>query len=133
MHSIARIALGATLVLLPAPARAGGTDWIQDFDSAQRIAKKEGKDLLVDFTGSDWCGWCIRLDREVFSQEGFLESAKKDFVLVSLDFPRAEEAKQRVPHPERNQELLERHGVRGFPTILLMTPEGEPDRARRTR
>lgn len=125
MHSMARIALGATLALVPTTALAGGADWIQDFDVAQRVAKKEGKDLLVDFTGSDWCGWCIRLDREVFSHASFLEAAKKDFVLVSLDFPRGDEAKEKVPNPERNQELLERHRVRGFPTVLLMNAEGE--------
>lgn len=96
-----------------------------DFDAAAEIARKENKDLLVDFTGSDWCGWCMRLDEEVFSHQQFLDGVRESFVLVALDFPRGEEAMALVPEPERNQELSEAHAVAGFPTILLMTAEGE--------
>ncbi len=100
-------------------------EWYDDFDEAAAVAKREKKDLLVDFTGSDWCGWCIRLDKEVFAHEPFLTAAQSDYVLVKLDFPRSDEAKAKVPNPERNAELQAMYGVRGFPTILLMTPEGQ--------
>lgn len=99
--------------------------WAPDFDKAVAKAKKEKKDLLVDFTGSDWCGWCIRLNKEVFDHHAFLDEAEKHFVLVALDFPRGEEAKKKVPNPDRNKELSEKYAVRGFPTILLMTADGE--------
>lgn len=106
-------------------AAAAEGHWIADYDKAVEKAKAEGKDLLVDFTGSDWCGWCKKLDAEVFSHESFLTEVKKHFVLVALDFPRGEEAKAKVPNPERNKELQAKFGIRGFPTILLVTVDGD--------
>ena len=116
----------AALVSTPALALAGGGEnWHADYDAAVEVAKKEGKNLLVDFTGSDWCGWCIRLNKEVFDHESWETAATKEYVLVALDFPRAEELKAKVPNPKRNQELAEELGVGGYPTILLMTPDGD--------
>lgn len=99
--------------------------WIADYDVAVKQAREQGKNLLVDFTGSDWCGWCIKLHEEVFSFESWSSAATKDYILVSLDFPNSQEAKDRVPNPERNEELKNMWGVTGFPTILLMTPDGD--------
>lgn len=113
-----------TLTTLPAQ-EAPHLEWHADFDVAAAAAKKAGKDLLVDFTGSDWCGWCIRLHEEVFDHPEFEAGVKDHFVLVALDFPRGAEAKAKVPNPARNKELQEQYGVRGFPTILLMSPDGE--------
>ncbi len=107
-----------------APAQDDHSDWFADFDRAVAVAKEQGKDLFVDFTGSDWCGWCIRLDDEVFSHEEFLTPVKEKFVLVALDFPNGEEAKAKVPNPARNEELQEKYGIQGFPTCLLMTADG---------
>jgi thioredoxin-related protein len=98
--------------------------WHADFDKAAAAAKEAGKDLLVDFTGSDWCGWCHKLDDEVFSHDEFIEGVKDHFILVALDFPRAEAIKAKVPNPERNQALMEKYGVQGFPTVLAMTSDG---------
>jgi thiol-disulfide isomerase/thioredoxin len=100
------------------------TAWYADFDQAAAVAKEQGKDLFVDFTGSDWCGWCIKLHDEVFQYESFLAPVQERFVLVALDFPNGEEAKAKVPNPERNQELSEKYGIMGFPTCLLMTADG---------
>jgi thioredoxin-related protein len=118
--------LGAlAIAVLPISAQPSADKvWFADFDQAVERAKREKKDLFVDFTGSDWCGWCIRLDNEVLSHQEFLEPVTRDFVLVKLDFPRSDEAKAKVPNPERNRELQAKYGVRGFPTILLMTAEG---------
>lgn len=109
----------------PAAALADGATWYADYDEAVAVAKEQGKALFVDFTGSDWCSWCHKLDAEVFAHDAFLEPAQESFVLVALDFPNGAEAKAAVPNPERNQELLEKHGVRGFPTCLLMSTEGD--------
>lgn len=118
-------ALASTSQPLSAPLTlSAGEGWVEDFDAAVALAKKENKDLFVDFTGSDWCGWCIKLNDEVFKHEEFLSAAKKNFILVSLDFPRSDEAKAKVPSPERNKELSQKYGIQGFPTILLMTPDG---------
>jgi thiol-disulfide isomerase/thioredoxin len=110
-------------------APATGGDWLPDFDAAQALVSKggahEGKLLLVDFTGSDWCGWCIRLHDEVFAHESWQVAAEKDYVFVSLDFPRDPKIKAKVPNPKRNAELQAKYGVQGFPAILILTPDGE--------
>jgi thioredoxin-related protein len=117
-------ALAGALVL-SASAAAGGEGWVADYDQAVKLARAANKDLFVDFTGSDWCGWCKKLDAEVFSKDEFRTWADKEFVLVSLDFPKSEEALAKVPNPKRNEELRDQHGVSGFPTVLLMTADGE--------
>lgn len=118
-------AYAASASVAPASSLMAGEGWVADFDEAAAMARKEGKNLLVDFTGSDWCGWCIRLHKEVFDHESWSSAVHKDYILVALDFPRGEDAKALVPNPERNQELSEMYGVQGFPTILLMTPDGD--------
>ena len=115
-------------LMLAAPAVAAeeaGITWYDDFDKAVAAAKAEGKDLLVDFTGSDWCGWCVRLHKEVFAHDEFNQGVKDKYVLVALDFPRGDEAKAKVPNPTRNDELMKKYGIRGFPSILLMNADGD--------
>lgn len=113
---------GATDAKAPAPAAE--VVWMGDFDKAVERAKFEKKDLLVDFTGSDWCTWCIRLHDEVFSQAAF-RSVAKDYVLVSLDFPRDPALLAKVPNPPRNRELAAKYAVDSYPTVLLMTADGD--------
>lgn len=125
LHSLHALRTAAAALALSALASAGGAQWHADFDVAQKEAQKSGKDLFVDFTGSDWCGWCIRLHKEVFDHEAFDKGVSNDFVLVSLDFPRGDKLKAKVPNPQRNEELQRLHGIEGFPTILLMTAKGE--------
>jgi thioredoxin-related protein len=97
--------------------------WTQDFAAAKARAKAEKKDLLVDFTGSDWCGWCIKLDEEVFSKEAFQSEAPKHFVLVKLDYPRDKSILTEEVLAQ-NAELQVTYSIQGYPTILLMTHEG---------
>ena len=94
-----------------------------DFDAAKAKAAAENKPLLVDFTGSDWCGWCIKLKEEVFSQPAFQEYAEDELVLVELDFPQGKP--QSAELKEQNASLARQYGIRGFPTILILSPEGE--------
>ena len=115
-----------SLALLPSTALAADGDiWVNDFDKAIAMAKEQNKDLFVDFTGSDWCHWCIKLHEEVFAYEAWSDEASKGYILVSLDFPRNDEAKAAVPNPERNAELAEQYGVPGYPTVLLMNADGD--------
>jgi thioredoxin-related protein len=118
------LTIAVLCLAMPTAALATGEGWHDDFDAAQKVAKEEGKDLLVDFSGSDWCGWCIKLDKEVFQHAPFLDAAKKQYVLVVLDYPRYEEAKAKVPNPARNKELQAKFAIRGFPTVLLMDADG---------
>lgn len=109
-----------------ASAWAAGDAWMTDFDAAKAAAEKEGKHLLVDFSGSDWCGWCIKLDDEVFSKPEFTEAAGKDFALCVLDFPNKPENRAKIPEAlqTRNRELMKQHGVQGFPSVLLFDAKG---------
>ena len=97
--------------------------WTEDFDKALTQAKESGKYVLVDFSGSDWCGWCKKLDKEVFSKKEFKDYAETNLVCVLIDFPRQKQ--QSNKEKKANTALMEKYGVQGFPTILLFTPQGE--------
>ena len=86
-------------------------------------AKTEKKMVLLDFTGSDWCGWCVKLDKEVFSKTEFKTYAKDNLVLVELDFPRGKQQSKMLK--EQNEKLQKEFGIRGFPTIIVLNPEGQ--------
>ena len=101
-------------------ARAG---WLTSFEQAQEQAKAEHKLMLLDFTGSDWCGWCKLLDKEIFSQPKFKEYATKNLVLVELDFPRLKQ----IAHATKaqNERLALKYRVQGFPTIIVLNEDGK--------
>ncbi|MCK5686975.1 thioredoxin family protein [bacterium] len=102
---------------------ASGVEWLDSLEKAQKIAVKEKKDILIDFTGSDWCGWCIRLDNEVFSKEEWKKSALKKLVLVKLDFP--SKLVQTEEKKKYNRSLSKKYFVQGYPTIILMDATGQ--------
>ena len=98
--------------------------WTDDFDAAKKQAAAEGKLLLVDFSGSDWCGWCKKLDQEVFAKPEFIKKAKKDFVLVMIDSPR-DKSLLSEKAAKQNPELKSKYKISGFPTVLIMDADGE--------
>lgn len=106
-------------------ASAADENWMTDFEAAKSKAEKENKSLLIDFTGSDWCGWCIRLDKEVFQHDEFKEGVKDDFVLVELDYPR-DKSGMTEETIAQNEKLKEEYSIRGYPTILLADAKGRP-------
>ena len=106
--------------------QAGFDDWLQDVEAAKRQAAAEGKDILIAFNGSDWCGWSIRLAYEVFFQGEFREQIKWSFVLVNVDFPHQDEAKSKVQDAARNDRLRIHYKVSGLPTVVLADAEGRP-------
>lgn len=92
--------------------------WHQDLKEAFETSQKENKPLMLFFTGSDWCGWCVRLQKEVFYKPEFIEWAKKNVVLVELDFPRR---KAQTPEIKaQNAQLQQQFQVRGYPTIWFV-------------
>lgn len=115
----------AALIALHASVFAGGEDWTSDYAGAVKQAAESKKDLLIDFTGSDWCGWCIKLNEEVFSKDLFKEGVKDSLVLVKLDFPK-DETKLTEAVKAQNKELHEKFAVQGFPSIFLADYEGRP-------
>jgi thioredoxin-related protein len=76
----------------------------------------------MDFTGSDWCPWCIKLDKETLSQPEFADYAKKNLVLMLLDFPR--EKPQSDELKKANADLQKKYSVDGFPTLIAIKPDG---------
>jgi len=97
--------------------------WMTDFEAAKQKAAAEGKDLLVNFSGSDWCYWCKRLDAEVFSSPVFVEQAAPMFVFVLIDFPKNKSGQSKALQ-EQNQRLADQFHIRGYPTVILMRPDG---------
>ena len=121
-RNLARLGLSALALLATLPSLFAADAWLTDLEAAKKQAAAEKKDILVDFTGSDWCGWCIRLKKEVFDQPEFAEAAKK-FVLVELDFPNKKPQSDEVK--AKNRAAQKTYGITGFPTILLMDAQGE--------
>ncbi len=106
---------------LPRLAYDGG--WTEDVAQAQRIARDHDRPLLLDFTGSDWCGWCKKLDAEIFSTEQFKDYAKANLVLVAVDFPKAKPQSNAVK--ARNMQLAQKYRVEGFPTLVVVSADGK--------
>jgi thioredoxin-related protein len=115
------IAVIATVISF-AGARAE-LNWLTDYGAAKSQAKSDNKLVLLDFTGSDWCGWCKRLNAEVFSKPQFQQYAAKNLVLVELDFPRFKEQSDAVK--KQNGELASEYGIEGFPTLIVLNPAGK--------
>ena len=118
----ALLPLLALLALAFPAASQAESKWETDFKKAQDEAKNDHKLLFVNFTGSDWCGWCIKLDREVFSKPAFQEYASKNLVLVEVDFPRAKAQSDSIK--KQNEELAQHYGIQGFPTIVVLNGQG---------
>ncbi|MGB2559034.1 MAG: thioredoxin family protein [Akkermansiaceae bacterium] len=114
-----------TLAMTTSLIIAAGDGWMTDFEAAKKKAANENKALLVDFTGSDWCGWCIKLNDEVFKHEAFKEGVEDKFILVELDFPR-DKSKISDVLQTQNKTLAEKYSIQGYPTILLMDSLGRP-------
>jgi thioredoxin-related protein len=116
------------LVALTAIAVSIGTfaaeGWETDFEKAKEKAKAENKHILIDFSGSDWCGWCIKLDKEVFTQKEFKKYADQNLVLMLADFPR-DKSGQSAELQKQNDKLAKDFEVRGFPTVFILSPEGK--------
>ncbi|PID28512.1 MAG: thioredoxin [Candidatus Cloacimonadota bacterium] len=100
-----------------------GIKWLTSYDKAVELSKKEKKPIFVDFTGSDWCGWCMKLNDEVFSKKSFVDYLEKNFIPLELDFPSKKKQSEEIK--EQNSKLVEKYSVRGFPTILILDKEGK--------
>ena len=104
---------------------ASGSEWQTDYEQALATAKAARKFVLLDFTGSDWCGPCISLRKRVLSSKEFAAYAAKNLVLVEIDFPQGK--KQSAELKKQNERLSKQYGIdeKGFPTIVLLDPAGK--------
>ncbi len=119
--SLITLALG--VLFLSSSAFAAGDKWNTSWDAAAKESKATGKPILMDFTGSDWCGWCIKLKKEVFDTPAFKTWAAKKVVLLELDFPRKTELDAKTK--AQNEQLAKKYGVQGFPTIVFADSKGK--------
>lgn len=126
MKSYATLLAAAVVLILATPSSPAADDtWTHDFEAAKKQAATANKSLLIDFTGSDWCGWCMKLREEVFDHDAFKDGVRDAFVLVELDYPRDKSAMSEETIAQ-NDVLLKTYGVQGYPTILLTDAEGRP-------
>src|SRR3954468_1656004 len=116
-----KFAFGLLIAMALTQVRAE-EQWLTDVPKAEAKAKAEKKLVMLDFTGSDWCGWCIKLHKEVFSQPEFSDYAKKNLVLVEVDFPRKKE--QSSEQKKANAALQEKYKIQGYPTIIVLDGDG---------
>jgi len=113
------LALQLTLLSLAA------AEWQTDYSKALAQAKTENKRVLLDFTGSDWCGPCIQLKKTIFSRPDFVTYAQKNLILVEIDYPQRKE--QSADLKKQNEKLAKEYGIdeKGYPTVVLLEPNGK--------
>jgi thioredoxin-related protein len=103
---------------------AANCTWLTNYNKALELARAENKTVLLDFTGSDWCGWCTRMVKETFNQKEFANYAAKNLVLVEVDFPHNKVQSEELK--AQNAELQRKFGGRGYPNFVLLDKEGKP-------
>ena len=102
------------------------SDWLYDFDQAKQIAKESNKMILLNFSGSDWCGPCINLKKKIFDSEEFSNYATGHLLLVNADFPRLKKNQLSAEQTKQNEALAEKYNQEGsFPYTVLLNAEGK--------
>jgi thioredoxin-related protein len=118
-----KVFLIALLGILP----VAKDNWLVDFEEAKKIARAEHKHILLYFSGSDWCGPCIQLRKEIFETQTFNKFAGKRLVLLNADFPRSKKHTLDKEQQKKNDHLAESYNTKGiFPLTILLTAEGKP-------
>lgn len=116
-------ALALLAMVGAARAADGGLAWQTDYAAVLKEAGASNKPILADFTGSDWCAWCMKLSKDTFSQPKFAEFAKEKLVLLEVDFPEGKELSADLQ--KQNDELQQKYGVEGYPTLVLIDKQGK--------
>jgi protein disulfide-isomerase len=111
-----------TALVASATFSVAANGWGDNYAKALTSAKADKKLVLLDFTGSDWCSWCQKLDKEVFSKADFKDFAKENLELVTVDFP---EKKLSSKLEKQNAELKKKYSPNGFPTLVLVDGDGK--------
>ena len=107
-------------------AKKSEAAWLTDFEAAKNQAAKENKPILMFFTGSDWCSWCQKLQKDVLEKDEFKEFAKSNVILLELDFPN-DKSKQSDELQKQNAALGRKFKINGYPTMVLVASNGEKE------
>ena len=101
---------------------SGKIMWMDNYEQAMQQASKEHMPVILYFTGSDWCGWCKKMDQEVFASPAFAEEVGHKFVFVKVDFPMNSKLPESMAR--QNAQLKQRYGVTGYPTVVIVDAQG---------
>jgi len=124
LSAFRRLFFAAFLLLGCFRAAAADTPWLTDYTQALQQAKTENRNVLLNFTGSDWCPVCIQMEKEVFNTPQFKDYAAKNLVLLKLDFPVSKPIPPKLK--EQNDHLVDAYGVGDlFPVFILADPSGK--------
>lgn len=124
MIRFATMMTAAALTMSAAAKNSTPAGFTDDLEAAKAEAKASGRDLYVCFSGSDWCGWCKKLDKEVLSQRDFVAAATNHYVLVYVDSPN-DKSLLSEHAAKANEGLLKQYKIQGFPTALVLGADGE--------
>lgn len=119
MKAIKQIVATTFAIAIMAGTAVAGSGWMTDLEAGLAKGKKEGKPVLVEFTGLAWCGPCQMMEKKVFTKREFLKKASEKFILVQLDVPKKDSALRK-----KNQPLMRKYRVTGVPTVLLFDENG---------
>lgn len=115
-----------TLLIIALVAFFSVSPWEPDFTTAKKIAKEKNELILLNFSGSDWCGPCIRMHKEIFGDANFLKMASSNIVMVNADFPRSKKNQLPAEQKKQNETLAEAYNPKGnFPFTVLMDASGK--------
>ncbi len=123
MKTFALKSLAVALAAIAVCSTMNAEVWETNYEKAVASAKDSKKLVLMDFTGSDWCSWCMKLDKEVFSQPAFKDYAKDNLVLLKLDFPRSKQLA--LSEKQQNEKLAKEYSIEGYPTVVVLNAEGK--------
>ncbi|MFZ0490656.1 MAG: thioredoxin family protein [Salegentibacter sp.] len=115
-----------SLVFLFTALAANAQEWQTDLKTAENIAQKENKEIILVFQGSDWCAPCIKLDREIWSTDKFQDYASEHYVLLLADFPRKKKNQLSPEQQEKNKKLAATYNQQGFfPLVVVLNEKGK--------
>jgi len=110
-----------SFLLLSSILFVNAQDWETDFEKAKELATEKDRNIVLVFSGSDWCAPCIKLETEIWSSEEFKNYAKDNFVMLKADFPRKKKNKLTDEQQEKNNQLAEKYNTKGyFPLVVVM-------------
>jgi thioredoxin-related protein len=113
------------IIILMQLGAAVAQNWQTDFAKAKQIATEQNKHIVLVFQGSDWCAPCIKLDREIWTSDVFIDYANEHYVMLKADFPRKKQNKLSEEQAEANAKLAETYNKRGFfPLVLVLNSKG---------